>query len=226
VRNETVHNLEVTKALFDRIEATDGCGRRLSLEVAFDSAIGRIAADTVGKLMFIGNGASASIASHMATDFWKNTNIRAVAFNDCALLTCMGNDYGYADVFAQPIRAFADPGDVLVAISSSGRSPNILAAVTAARDREARVITFSGFQPDNPLRLKGDVNFYVPAFCYGPVEVLHHAICHGILDAIVTMRTQRQIPAADSRPREIAVVESKRGKAQSPEQVKPLAISE
>ena len=77
------------------------------------------------KLMFIGNGASASIASHMSTDYWKNGGIRAVAFNDSSLLTCISNDYGYKHVFEKPIEMFADKGDTLVAVSSSDKSENI-----------------------------------------------------------------------------------------------------
>ncbi len=141
-----------------------------------------------GKLMFIGNGASAAIASHMATDFWKTGGMRAMAFNDIAGLTCIGNDYGYAHLFEKPVEMFADPGDVLVAISSSGRSENILLAVKAAKAKGAWVLTLSGFEPGNPLRALGDGNFYVPVQAYGPVEVLHHSICHCLLDTIVNCR--------------------------------------
>jgi len=138
-----------------------------------------------GKLMFIGNGASAAISSHMATDFWKTGGMRAMAFNDASGLTCIGNDFGYPHLFEKPVEMFADPGDVLVAISSSGRSENILRAVAAARDKKCLVLTLSGFEPDNPLRALGDGNFYVPVKSYGQVEVLHHSICHCLLDTIV-----------------------------------------
>jgi D-sedoheptulose 7-phosphate isomerase len=141
-----------------------------------------------GKLMFIGNGASAAISSHMATDFWKTGGIRAMAFNDSSGLTCIGNDYGYQHLFEKPVEMFADPGDVLVAISSSGRSENILRAVAAARSKKCQVLTLSGFEPDNPLRALGDGNFYVPVQSYGQVEVLHHSICHCLLDTIVATR--------------------------------------
>jgi D-sedoheptulose 7-phosphate isomerase len=137
------------------------------------------------KLMFIGNGASAAISSHMATDFWKTGGIRAVAFNDSSLLTCIGNDYGYEYVFEKPVEMFADKGDILVAVSSSGKSKNIIQAVSAARSKGCSIITLSGFEPENPLSRLGDVNFYVPANAYGPVEVMHHSICHCILDTIV-----------------------------------------
>jgi D-sedoheptulose 7-phosphate isomerase len=137
------------------------------------------------KLMFIGNGGSAAICSHMAIDFWKNGGMRAIAFNDSPLLTCVGNDYGYRHVFEKPIEMFADRGDLLVAISSSGCSENILRGAQAARSRGCGVITLSGFKEDNPLRAMGDLNFHVPSEMYGPVEVIHHSICHCMLDSIM-----------------------------------------
>jgi D-sedoheptulose 7-phosphate isomerase len=140
------------------------------------------------KVMFVGNGGSAGIAGHMAVDFWKNGGIKALAFNDSSLLTCVSNDCGYEQVFARPIGMFAEAGDLLIAISSSGRSPNILKAVKAAKSKKCRVITLSGFKADNPLRLMGDINFYVPSSEYGPVEVLHQFLCHYILDIYLTER--------------------------------------
>ena len=145
------------------------------------------------KLIFIGNGGSAAISSHLATDFWKNGGIKALAFNDSSLLTCIGNDYGYEQLFAKPISIFADPGDILMAISSSGRSPNILNGVKAAREKNCQVVTFSGFHPHSPLRSLGDLNYYVPAEAYGPVEVLHHSICHCILDILPSIRHTKDL---------------------------------
>ena len=142
------------------------------------------------KMMFIGNGASAAISSHMAADYSKNGGIRAMAFNDIALLTAVSNDLGYQHVFARPIDLFAETGDVLVAISSSGRSENILQGVQAARQKTCTIVTLSGFTPDNPLRALGDVNFYVPSPHYGLVEIIHHSICHCILDVLMTKRNQ------------------------------------
>jgi len=141
--------------------------------------------DSGNKLMFIGNGASAAISSHMSTDFWRNIGIRAVAFNDSSLLTCISNDFGYKHVFDKPIEMFADKGDILIAISSSGKSENILLGVNSARLKECKVITLSGFDKDNPLSILGDYNFYVPSNSYGPVEICHHSICHCILHTIM-----------------------------------------
>jgi|TARA_B100001971_G_scaffold57585_1_gene52532 D-sedoheptulose 7-phosphate isomerase len=142
-------------------------------------------ASSGNKLMFIGNGASAAISSHMSTDFWRTCGIRAVAFNDSSLLTCLGNDFGYEYIFEKSIEMFADRGDVLVAISSSGKSENILKGVNSAKSKDCSVITLSGFKDDNPLFSAGDFNFYVPAQEYGQVEVIHHSICHCILDTIM-----------------------------------------
>jgi len=122
------------------------------------------------------------IATHMAVDFSKTGGMRAMSLGDGAVLTCLGNDIGYENVFARQIEWHGRAGDVLIAISSSGKSPNILNGVRAARQYGATVVTFSGFRDDNPLRQQGDVNFYVRATEYGFVEVAHQAILHAILD--------------------------------------------
>lgn len=171
-------------ALTREAEATDADGHALSLEAAFDAVRTRAHAahDAGGKLLFIGNGGSAAIASHLAADFSKNGGLRALALNDAATLTCLGNDLGYENVFAKQLELHARPGDLLIAISSSGRSPNILAAVAAARAGSAGVVTFSGFAGGNNLRRLGDINFYVRSSEYGFVEVAHLSLCHAILD--------------------------------------------
>jgi len=165
-------------------EVTDGAGRAMTLEEAVAAAIAamRAAGERRNKLMLVGNGGSAGIASHLAIDYSKNGGIPAMAFNDGAALTCLGNDLGYENVFSRQIAMFGHEGDVLVAISSSGRSPNILEAVKAARALGCGVLTLSGFDTDNPLRRMGDLNFHVASHVYGFVEVSHLAICHAILD--------------------------------------------
>ena len=137
------------------------------------------------KIIFIGNGASASIASHQGVDFWKSGGMRAISFNDAALLTCVGNDYGYEYVFAKPLEMFAEKGDVLIAISSSGKSENIIRAVKKAVTKNCKVITLSGFKKANILSRLGDLNFYVPVQKYSHVEIIHHSIFHYILDIII-----------------------------------------
>ena len=137
------------------------------------------------KLMVVGNGGSAAIASHIAIDYTKNGGIPTQAFNDGAALTCLGNDLGYENVFARQIEMFGRPEDLLIAISSSGRSPNILAAVRAARATGCSVVTLSGFDADNPLRRMGDLNFYVASHQYGFVEITHLGLCHAVLDTLM-----------------------------------------
>ena len=135
------------------------------------------------KVMMVGNGGSAGICSHQAVDYWKNGKIKAAAFNDSSLLTCISNDYSYAEVFSKPVEMFAEEGDMIYCISSSGKSVNILNAAKAAKEKKCSVITFSGFNENNPLRREGILNFYVPSNSYGIVEMLHLFIIHSILDA-------------------------------------------
>jgi D-sedoheptulose 7-phosphate isomerase len=165
-------------------EVTDRNGQALPLEQGCEWV--RQAAhethDGDNKIIFVGNGGSAGIASHLAIDYSKNGGLRSMAFNDPSALTCLGNDLGYENVFAKQIEFHARAGDLLIAISSSGRSANILAAVTAARARNCRVVTYSGFTEDNDLRRTGDMNFFVRSREYGFVEVSHLALCHAVLD--------------------------------------------
>lgn len=138
------------------------------------------------RVFFIGNGASAAIADHMACDWMKAGGFSAISLNAAPALTAIANDMSYEQVFAQQLRVHACARDMLVAISSSGRSPNILAAAKEAKALRMYIVTLSGFTPDNPLRKLGHVNIYVPSSRYGTVEVAHHAILHGILDRVLT----------------------------------------
>jgi D-sedoheptulose 7-phosphate isomerase len=164
--------------------ATGAGGAPIALDEAISATIRTIKASVAAgnKIVFVGNGGSAGIASHAAVDYTKNGGLRALAFNDASYLTCFANDFGYEHVFAKPIEAHGKPGDVLYAISSSGRSANILNASAAARSVGMKVVTFSGFTPENPLRGKGDLNFYVDSKEYGFVEIAHLALIHTILD--------------------------------------------
>jgi len=171
-------------SLLRNILVTDKNGKALSFNIGIEFCVNKIEkAGYDGKnLFFIGNGASASIASHAATDFWKNVGIRASAFNDSSLLTCISNDFGYKYVFEKPLCMFADSDDILFSISSSGKSENIILATKTARRNNLKIITLSGFKKNNPLRKLGDINFYVPYSDYGFVEVIHTAICHCFVD--------------------------------------------
>lgn len=137
------------------------------------------------RVFFIGNGGSAGICSHMAADWLKNGRFRALCFNDGALMSCIANDLGYKNSFAEPLAQFVQKGDIVFAISSSGKSENILHAVDTARMWSADTVTLSGFDADNPLRQMGGMHFYVPSHEYGFVECVHQAILHAILDTVM-----------------------------------------
>lgn len=135
-----------------------------------------------GVVYIIGNGGSAGIASHFCTDLLKARQIPASTLVDSNLLTCIGNDLGYENVFSTQLETLMRPHDLLVAISSSGKSRNILNAADVAKERGAKVITLSGFSEYNPLRSKGDLNFWLNAQDYGLVETGHFSLLHTISD--------------------------------------------
>jgi len=132
----------------------------------------------------VGNGASASMASHFAADLAKNGRLHTQVFSDLSLITAISNDMGYDHVFAEPLRRRGQRGDLLVAISSSGRSPNILAAVDVADELEISVVTLTAKDAANPLRKRGDLNLYVAAETYGLAETAHAAALHWWMDLI------------------------------------------
>ena len=172
--DESLKSISVTDAAGDKMEYANAVEKIVELLKAVQQQN--------KKVMMIGNGGSAGICSHMAVDYWKNGKIRATAFNDTSLLTCLSNDIGFEEVFSKSIEMFADAGDVTFCISSSGKSKNILNGADVSGNKKCITVTFSGFEENNPLRKMGDFNFYVPAFSYGFVEILHNLIIHNILD--------------------------------------------
>ncbi len=137
------------------------------------------------QLFFVGNGGSAAIASHMTADFMKNGGMNTYNLYDTAVTTCMGNDYGYEYIFSRPMEFLVRQGDLVVAISSSGNSSNIINAVAVAKEKGAEVITFTGFKPDNRVKQMGDYNVYVPSDRYGIVESIHNLILQQLVDMIM-----------------------------------------
>ena len=137
------------------------------------------------RLIFIGNGGSNAICSHMMEDYMKIASKQTLSFTDAALITCFANDYGYESAMAEWINFSYQPGDILVAISSSGESDNIINAVNRHKTNGGLIITLSGFEPDNKLSKLGDINFNTPGRNYGIVECFHQVILHAILDELV-----------------------------------------
>lgn len=134
---------------------------------------------------FAGNGASAAIASHCALDFTKQAGVRSVCFNDAALLTAFGNDYGYERWVEKALGSYAVTGDVAVLISSSGRSPNMLNAARYANANDIALITLSGKDKDNPLKALGKVNLWANSQSYNIVENIHSFWLSLICDSII-----------------------------------------
>lgn len=174
-------------AIIHCAEVTDSAGKQMLLEEGVLQTVKVISElnHHNRKLMFIGNGGSAAIASHEATDFLKNGKIRAMSLNEGSLLTCFSNDYGYENVFYEPLKLYADSGDLLFAISSSGKSLNILRGVESARINQCKIITLSGFSRHNALRKMGDINFFIPSYSYGFVELAHQILLHMTLEMVM-----------------------------------------
>lgn len=133
-------------------------------------------------LYIIGNGGSAGVAAHAVTDFFNVAKIRATTLHESSLLTCMANDFGYENAVARMLAQLLNPGDVVVAISSSGNSMNMRNAATTACEKGAYLVTLSGFSNDNPLRQLGHMNIWLDSDDYGFVEVGHQFILHNIAD--------------------------------------------
>ena len=134
------------------------------------------------KVIVIGNGGSEAIASHVHNDLCKAVGVRAMVFSDPSLMTALSNDIGYEVIYKQPLEMWAEGGDMLIAVSSSGMSANILSAVETARQSGCKIVTLSGFDEDNELRKMGDLNFYVPSHSYGYVESAHAVLAHFVTD--------------------------------------------
>lgn len=135
-----------------------------------------------GVVYVIGNGGSAGIASHFSNDLMKALHIPSQTFYDSNLLTCLSNDLGYENVFSFPLEKLLQPNDLLVAISSSGKSPNILKAAQAALSLGVPLMTLSGFLEENPLRQLGHLNFWIGRCDYGLVETAHFFLLHTLID--------------------------------------------
>ena len=163
---------------------TDRFGSPLSLDEGADKAVEKIL--SVGthsrKIMLVGNGGSSSVVSHVQNDLCKAVGVRAIVFTEQPLLTALGNDLGYGSVYEWPTELWAEPGDLMIAVSSSGKSENILRAVHSSTGKGCDLITFSGFDAENPLRSLGALNFHVGSHVYGFVETAHAALTHFLTD--------------------------------------------
>jgi len=138
-----------------------------------------------GKIIIIGNGGSAAIASHASIDFTKAANIRAINFNESSLLTCLSNDYGYEHWAEKAIEFYADKADLVILISSSGKSKNIINAAFKVKEMGMPLVTLSGFSTDNKLKTIGDINLWVDSSQYNIIETVHQTWILSVIDHLI-----------------------------------------
>ena len=138
-----------------------------------------------GKLIFSGNGASASIANHASLDFTKQGKVKSVNFNESAFITAFANDYGYEHWVEKALEFYGDEGDTLILISCSGTSPNVVNAAKYANENGINLITFTGFSCTNPMKMAGDINFWLDSKAYNIIEGIHQIWLLSICDLII-----------------------------------------
>lgn len=140
--------------------------------------------DNHHNIVILGNGGSSAVASHMAEDYTKMLGKRAITFGDSATLSCYANDYGWDNAYKMFLEHYMLPDSLVILISSSGKSKNILNAAEYCLGK-TKIITMSGFDFDNPLRSeyaeKSLMHFYIPSRDYGIVELLHNLILHSVI---------------------------------------------
>tara|TARA_Y100000590_G_scaffold460607_1_gene620287 strand:- start:218 stop:760 length:543 start_codon:yes stop_codon:yes gene_type:complete len=137
------------------------------------------------KIILLGNGGSAAIASHVSVDLTKAGNIRSINFNEADLITCLANDFGYENWMAKAINYYAKNNDLLIIISSSGKSKNIINAIKAAKKLKMKVVTLTGFSKNNPVKKLGNLNLWVNSNKYNIVETTHQTWLLSIIDYII-----------------------------------------
>ena len=138
--------------------------------------------DAKGLIFFCGNGASASMAEHMSHDWFQNAVINTTTCAEISHVTAISNDLSYDEVYSYRVKRILSEKDILVGISSSGNSQNIVNAIIAAKNNGAFTISLSGKKPENKIRKLADLNFYVPLEHYGEVESAHAVLLHTALD--------------------------------------------
>ena len=135
-----------------------------------------------GKVYIVGNGGSSSIASHVSVDFAKVARVQSATFNNSNLITCFANDYGYENWVVEAIKAYLTKNDMVILISSSGTSKNIVNAAKYCKKNKIPLVTLSGFNKKNPLVKNCDVNFHIDSSQYNFIEMSHHIILVYLVD--------------------------------------------
>ena len=138
-----------------------------------------------GKIIFVGNGGSAATASHAAVDFSLNSNVRSINFNEADLITCFANDFKYDNWVKKALQIYADKKDLLILISCSGNSMNLVNANLFARKKGLKVACLTGCNKTNKLNcINNDLNIWVNSKEYNIIEIIHHLILLNIVDGV------------------------------------------
>ena len=167
--NEIIHKLELLKDLIINIKSKKS------------------------KILIFGNGGSATIASHFSLDITKNAKVRCINLNDPTIISCFANDFGYENWISKAIEFYADKDDLLILISSSGQSKNMInAAKIAKKIKIANTVTLTGFGENNPLKKRGDLNLWVNSKAYNFIENTHQIWLLLIVDLIIGKREYLQ----------------------------------
>ena len=141
------------------------------------------------KILIFGNGGSAAIASHVSVDLTKNAKVRCLNLNEASLITCFSNDYGFDHWVEKAVDFYGDEGDLLILISSSSESKNMINYINAARNGNLHsIITFTGFSKDNSLKKLGNINLWVDSYSYNFVENIHQIWLLAITDLLIGKR--------------------------------------
>jgi D-sedoheptulose 7-phosphate isomerase len=138
-----------------------------------------------GKVVLFGNGGSAAIASHVAVDLVKNASIKSTTYNEYDLITCLSNDYGFSRWMEKAIEYYCTDNDLVILISSSGNSENVINAAKKCKEMNIKVTTFTGFDSNNQLKQLGNINFWLDSKAYNIVEMTHQIWLLGVVDAII-----------------------------------------
>jgi len=174
---------------------TNAAGEAVEISAAISSFIAgvRRGHEAGSQLLFLGIGADAGSASHMAIDFSKNGNVRALSLDAAAAVTCLGNDLGFERVFAKQVELHGRTGDTVVMIGGRGADPILESAANVARETGMKLVTVTTSLDENPLSRLGDLNFRLPVEQRGAATIAQLAMCHAWVDFLCGWRRDRPL---------------------------------
>jgi D-sedoheptulose 7-phosphate isomerase len=139
-----------------------------------------------GKVIICGNGGSSATASHFSVDLSLNAKIKSINFNESDMITCFANDFGYKNWLKKALEIYSDPKDLLILLSCSGNSMNLVNANLFAKKSGLKVVTLTGCKKKNKLNnSRNDLNIWINSSKYNVIEIIHHAILLNLIDSII-----------------------------------------